>query len=110
MIHKPNQENSDFKFKFESLENLILRLTHNNQENNDCGMGINEICISSVVAPTNKVLLNKSNKSNIILANSDSLFLRKSPVSLNKNTEILSDSTQCGPESNVENTAAKTIP
>ncbi len=110
IIHKLNLENSDFKFKFESLENLILRLTHNNQENNDCGLGINEISISRVGAPTNNVLLNKSNKSNITLANSDSLFIRKSPVSLNKNSESLSDSTQYGPESNVANTAAKTIP
>ena len=49
MIYKLNQENSDFKFKFESLENLILRL----QENNDRGVGINEINISSVMAPIN---------------------------------------------------------
>ncbi len=90
IIHKFNPENSDFKFKFESFENLILRLTHNNQENNDCGLVINEIRISRVGAPTNNALLNKSNKSNITLANSDSLFLRKSPVSLNKNTQSLS--------------------
>ena len=61
------------------------------------------------MAPINNVPLNKSNKSNITLAKSNSLFLQKSPVSLNKNTENLSDSTQCGPELNVANTAAKTI-
>ena len=104
MIYKLNQENSDFKFKFESLENLILRL----QENNDRRLGINEINISSVMAPINNVPLNKSNKSNITLAKSDSLFPLKSPVNLNENTESLSDSIQCGPEINVANTAGKT--
>ena len=88
MIYKLNQENSDFKFKFECLENLILRL----QENNDRGLGINEINISKVMVPINNAPLNKSNKSNITLAKSDSLFLLKSPVNLNKNTESLSDS------------------
>ena len=90
MIYKLNQENSVFKFKFESLENLILRL----QENNDRGLGINEINISSVMAPINNVPLNKSNKSNITLAKSDSLSPLKSPVNLNVNTESLSDSIQ----------------
>ena len=104
MIYKLNQENSDFKFKFASLENLLLRL----QENNDRGPGINELNISSVMAPINNVRLNKPNKSNIALAKSDSLFLLKSPVNLNKNTESLSDNIQCGPEINVANTAAKT--
>ena len=89
MIYKLNQENSNFKFKFESLENLRLRLTHNNQENNDRGLGINKISIS--MAPINNVPLNKSNKSNITLAKSDSPFILKSPVSPNKNTESLSD-------------------
>ena len=104
MIYKLNQENSDFKFKFESLENLILRL----QENNDRGLGINEINISSVMAPISNVPLNKSNKSNITLAKSDSLSPLKSPVNLNVNTESLSDSIQRGPEINVANTAGKT--
>ena len=94
----------------QQIKYLLYIGIHNNQENNDRGLGINEISISSVVAPTNNALLNKSNKSNITLANSDSLFLHKSPVSLNKNTDNLSDSTLCGPESNVANTAAKTIP
>ena len=104
MIYKLNQENSVFKFKFESLENLILRL----QENNDRGLGINEINISSVMAPISNVPLNKSNKSNITLAKSDSLSPLKSPVNLNVNTESLSDSIQRGPEINVANTAGKT--
>ena len=60
------------------------------------------------MVPINNAPLNKSNKSNITLAKSDSLSPLKSPVNLNKNTESLSDSIQCGPEINVANTAAKT--
>ena len=60
------------------------------------------------MAPINNAPLNKSNKSNITLAKSDSLSPLKSPVNLNENTDSLSDSIQCGPEINVANTAGKT--
>ena len=62
------------------------------------------------MAPINNVLLNKSNKSNISLANSDSPFLPKTPASLNETSASSSDSIECCAKINKANTATKTIP
>jgi hypothetical protein len=50
-VKKPLNMNKVFKSKLVSLENLVFRLTRNNQENNDRGPATNTISTPSVTTP-----------------------------------------------------------
>ena len=50
-VKTPLNMNKVFKSKLVSLENLVFRLTRNNQENNDCGPATNSINTPSVTTP-----------------------------------------------------------
>ncbi len=66
-----------------SLENLILRLTGNNQENNDRGQATNPINTPSVTTSTNSVKLHKLNTNNPSPIDSPSAV--KTPLNVNRN-------------------------
>jgi hypothetical protein len=82
MIHKLSEENSVFKSKLVSLENLVFRLTGNNQENNDRGPATNPINTPSVTTPISSVKLHNLNTNNSSPINSPSAV--KTLLNMNK--------------------------
>ena len=64
MIHKLSEENSVFKSKLVSLENLVFRVTGNNQENNHRGPATNSINTPSLTTPISSVKLHNLNTNN----------------------------------------------
>ncbi|CAB3999986.1 Hypothetical predicted protein [Paramuricea clavata] len=81
MIHKLSEENSVFKSKLVSLENLVFGLTGKNQENNDRGPATNSTNTPSVTTPISGVKLHNVNTNNSSPINSPSAV--KSPLNMN---------------------------
>ena len=90
----PNQihkliENSSIKSKFESLENLMLRIIHNNQANSDGRLAINSINIPSITTPTNNAQLNMLNSNIPSSMNIDIPHAVKASANLNRNRILM---------------------
>ena len=83
MIHKLSEENSVFKTKLVSPENVVFRLTGNNQENNDRGPATNSINTPSVTTALSSVKLHNLNTNNPSPINSPSAV--KTPLNMNRN-------------------------
>ncbi|CAB4001157.1 Hypothetical predicted protein [Paramuricea clavata] len=101
MIHKLSEENSVFKSTLVSLENLVFRLTGNNQENNDRGPATNSINTPSVTTPISSVKLHNLNTNNPSPINSPSAV--KTPLNMNGNNASPIARNDLGPTINTTN-------
>ena len=95
--------NKVFKSKLVSLENLVFRLTRNNQENNDRGPATNSINTPSVTTPISSVKLHNLNTNNPSPINSPSAV--KTPLNMNRNNASPIARNDHGPTINTINTS-----